>query len=316
MLPTQKIGILCPVYEEAENIEIFFEEFSMLFAEKGKRFQIEFLFLDNDSQDNSFQIIRRLNKENSNVHALKYEKNFGVMKSVYTGILNAPSHWAALAVFDCDLQDPPELILDLITPWEEGAKVVFGSRFERSESFTIKVLRKVYKSIEDALVDQTRSMESGAWLIDRRVITEISERDYFFPHLSGLIEDLGFKSVGVPYKRRARLRGSTKFNLPSYFKYAFDSLIDGTTLPLRFALFCSILIAVAAIGVSFYFLYLKFILAREFQEGIVAIIVLLLVNFAFNFLFLGIIGEYVGRIKTSRVTSRPAIIEEKIGLVK
>ena len=130
-----------------------------------------------------------------------------------------------------------------------------------------------------------------------------------------MIEDLGFKSVGVPYKRRARLRGATKFNFPSYFKYAFDGLIDGTILPLRFALFCSILIG-SFIGVSSYFIYLKFILAREFQEGIVAIIVLLLVNFSFNFLFLGIIGEYVGRIKTSRVTSRPAIIEEKIGLFK
>ena len=275
----------------------------------------EFLFLDNDSEDNSFQIMRRLVEENENVFALRYTSNFGVMKSIYTGILNAPADWAALAVFDCDLQDPPELVLNLLSEWRNGTKIVFGSRAKRQEGFLYKVLRKAYKRIETAMVGRARKVESGAWLIDRRVIDEIIDRDYFYPYLAGMIEDLGFKTKGIVYNRRARLRGGTKFNLVRYFKYAIDGLLDGSTLPLRFSFFCSLAIAFLAVSLSVYFIVLKFILGKEFQEGVVAIIVLILLNFAFNFLFLGIIGEYIGRIKTSHSHSRPAIIDEKLGKI-
>jgi len=311
----QKIGIICPVYNEAENIEIFFNEFTNIFKKNETGFEHEFLFLDNDSEDDSFQIMRRLVEENENVFALRYTSNFGVMKSIYTGILNAPVDWAALAVFDCDLQDPPELVLNLLSEWRNGTKIVFGSRAKRQEGFLYKVLRKAYKRIETAMVGRARKVESGAWLIDRRVIDEIIDRDYFYPYLAGMIEDLGFKTKGIVYNRRARLRGGTKFNLVRYFKYAIDGLLDGSTLPLRFSFFCSLAIAFLAVSLSVYFIVLKFILGKEFQEGVVAIIVLILLNFAFNFLFLGIIGEYIGRIKTSHSHSRPAIIDEKLGKI-
>ena len=308
-----KIGIICPVYNEAENIEIFFNEFTNIFIKTETGFEHEFLFLDNDSEDGSFQIMRRLVEENENVFALRYTSNFGVMKSIYTGILNAPADWAALAVFDCDLQDPPELVLSLLSEWRDGTKIVFGSRAKRQEGLVYKVLRNTYKRIETAMVGRARKVESGAWLIDRRVIDEIIDRDYFYPYLAGMIEDLGFKTKGIVYNRRARLRGGTKFNLVRYFKYAIDGLLDGSTLPLRFSFFCSLVIAFLAASLSVYFIVLKFILGKEFQEGVVAIIVLILLNFAFNFLFLGIIGEYIGRIKTSHSHSRPAIIDEKLG---
>ena len=308
-----KIGIICPVYNEAENIEIFFNEFAKIFAKTETDIEHEFLFLDNDSSDDSFQIIRRLVEENENVFALRYTSNFGVMKSIYTGILNAPTDWAALAVFDCDLQDPPELVLSLLREWRDGTRIVFGSRAKRQEAVIYKVLRKAYKRIETAMVGRARKVESGAWLIDRRVIDEIVDRDYFYPYLAGMIEDLGFKTKGIVYDRRARLRGGTKFSLVRYFKYAIDGLLDGSTLPLRFSFLCSLVIALLAVSLSVYFIVLKFILGKEFQEGVVAIIVLILLNFAFNFLFLGIIGEYIGRIKTSHSHSRPAIIDEKLG---
>ncbi len=124
--------------------------------------------------------------------------------------------------------------------------------------------------------------------------------------------ELGFKSKGIPYARVKRKLGQTKFNFFSYFSYATDGIVGGSTTPLKISIFFGILVGLASLSIAVYFVFAKFALHLEFQEGVVAMIVLMLLNFGINFFFLGTIGEYVGRIYKFEETRLPAIVEEKI----
>ncbi len=308
----QKIGICCPVHNEEENIKNFYNTYSNTLIEYENKYDIEFLFTDNCSDDHSFKILKDLVKENKNVSIIRYSKNFGVMKSIYTGIINAPDDWDALAVFDCDLQDPPSLINNFIQKWESGSKIVFGKRINREEPRIMSFMRKIYKKIYKLLQNEVQEIESGAWFLDKKIINELKRKNRFEPYLPGLINSLGFKSYSVPYNRNKRAKGVSKFNFFSYLSYAADGVVSGTMIPLRISIYFGIFVGILAIGLSFFFILAKFVFNISYAEGIAAMIVFTLFNFGINFFFLGIIGEYVGRVYNKKNIEDPAIIDEFI----
>lgn len=301
------ITILCPVYNESENVARFVSEFTGVLRTLSQRYSFEFLFADNCSTDDTLDRLIQLQRQHSNIRVIKYSRNFGVMKSIFTGIVN--SSYSACAVFDCDLQDPPELIIEFIKQWESGAKVVYGVRRKRDEGSVISFLRKRYRQIETYLKGYKVTIESGAWLLDERVIKELRTVP-FEPYLAGLIARLGFKSVGVPYDRRARLHGQSKFGLMKYFSYATDGLVSGTITPLRISIFCGVIFSLMSFLLGGYFVIAKLFLGVPFATGVAAAIVILLFGFGLNFLLLGVIGEYVGRLYLEKESSQLAIIEE------
>ena len=306
------IGICCPVFNEETNIEAFLQAYRKIEDVLGDKYEIKYLFLDNNSEDKSYEILRTLAASDSNIYVLKYSKNFGVMKSIYTGLISSPVEWDAVAVFDCDLQDPPNLLLKLIEKYEKGYALVYGKRIDRDEPKLITILRNIYLSINNKINTEDNKLESGAWLIDKKIILELKKRQYFTPHIPRLIGSLGFSSVHVDYNRLKRLRGETKFNIPKYFTYAIDAILSGSLFPLRLSIIISIIFAIISISSSIYFIVAKFILGIEFGEGVAAIIIILLINFSFNFLILGILGEYIGRIYKKDESDMPAIIDNKL----
>ena len=308
----KKIEICCPVYNEEENIEDFFVAYTKITqAHKGK-YIFSFLFSDNCSTDNSFNIIKTIASNNNNVSGIRYSRNFGVMKSIYTAIIESKSDCDAIAVFDCDLQDPPELLNKFIKEYENGFKVIYGKRIDRDEPYLMRFLRKCYKKIEAILQKNPSNLESGAWFLDKAIVEEITKNQYYQPYLSGLINNIGFKKTGVEYERLKRKKGITKFSYISYFLYAIDGIVGGSIVPLRISIFVGLIFGLLAIFLAIYFIIAKLFLGIDFAEGVAAIIILLLFNFAVNFFFLGIIGEYVGRIFKKEEDSLPAIIEERI----
>jgi dolichol-phosphate mannosyltransferase len=302
------ITILCPVFNESENVAHFVASFKNVIEPLEQRYQFEFLFADNCSTDDTLGCLMELQKQYSNIRILKYSRNFGVMKSIFTGIVNSNSN--ACAVFDCDLQDPPELIIDFIKEWENGAKIVYGVRRKREEDYLVGFLRKRYRQIETYLKGYKVTVESGAWLLDERVVHELRGVP-FEPYLSGLISRLGFRSVGVPYNRRARMHGTSKFGLIKYFSYATDGLVSGTITPLRLAVISGALLSVMSFILAGYFVVAKLFLGVPFATGVAAIIVIQLFGFGLTFLFLGVIGEYVGRLYLAKEASQLAIIEQQ-----
>ena len=306
------ITIFCPVYNEAENVIQFHRTFSDLIAPLCDRYSFRFLFADNRSTDGTFAILSDLATRNPDVGILRYSRNFGAMKSIYTGLLRASGD--AVAVFDCDLQDPPELLLDFIREWEGGAKIVFGQRKKRDEPLLITVLRKAFRGLERRLQKQPIEIESGAWLLDRRITDELRRRNRFEPYLAGLLSRLGFAAKGISYDRRRRLRGKSKFDLLSYFAYASDGVVSGTILPLRLSIVLGVAISFFSFLSMVYFVIAKFFLGASFAAGVAAAIIITLFSFGTNLIFLGILGEYVGRIYQMGDTDEPAIVDDTINL--
>jgi dolichol-phosphate mannosyltransferase len=211
------------------------------------------------------------------------------------------------------MQDPPELILELISKWESGNKIVYGKRKLRTENKTLHFLRKIQKKLEKLIKGYETNIESGAWFLDKIVVDEIKKYPYdsFLP---GLISRLGFKSDYVEYLRNVRKKGITKFNYKLYFLYGIDGLISGTITPLRISIVFSIFFAILCLISSIYFFLAKFVFEIIFQEGIAAVLIINLLSFSIIFFVLGIFGEYLGRIYIRNEDQRLAIIEKKINL--
>ncbi|MBU3612855.1 glycosyltransferase [Polynucleobacter sp. MG-27-Goln-C1] len=301
------VSILCPVYNESENVEDFFLEFNKCTLPYRDRYQFNYIFVDNNSEDDTCEKIKSLGLINKNITLIKYSRNFGYMKSIYTGFINSPDD--ACVIFDCDLQDPPSLLLDFLHYWEGGFKVVYGKRITRVESSLFSAFRKAYRRIENSIKGYQVQLETGSWFLDRCVIEEL-KKTKFDPYLPGLITRLGFKSKGVPYDRGIRKRGTSKVNYPHYFSYARDGLVSGNITPLRLASIFGFLFSATSFLLVFYIVIAKLYLGAPFASGVAFTITIVLFSFGINFLILGVIGEYIGRIYLERELTQPAIIEE------
>lgn len=308
----KRIAILCPVYNEEENIETFYARVSDVIAPIRDRYDFTFVFTDNCSSDATPRILRDLCDRTPNVAMIRYSRNVGAMKSIYTGMITVQAD--AMAVFDCDLQDPPELLLDFIKAWEDGAKIVYGRRMTRDEPRIITILRRGFRWIEQSLQGSRIDIESGAWFLDKRILDELRRRNRFEPYVAGLLSRLGFKVVGVPYNRRKREHGTSKFNFLSYFSYATDGIVSGTAVPLRLSILVGTLISGLSFLAMIYFLLAKFMFGAVFAAGVAASIIINLFGLGVNLIFLGIIGEYVGRIYLEKDYSEPAIIDEAVNV--
>ena len=306
------ITIFCPVYNEEENVEAFYEKINTVISPFRDRYDFKFLFADNRSTDDTVEKLREMCAYDPNVALIRYSRNFGAMKSIYTGMITVQTD--AVAVFDCDLQDPPELLVNFIEAWEGGAKIVYGRRMTRDEPRIITVLRRGFRRIERSLQRDGIEIESGAWFLDKRILDELRRRNRFEPYVAGLLSRLGFKTVGIPYNRRKRERGTSKFNFLSYFSYATDGMVSGTVVPLRLSILFGVLISSLSFLAMIYFLLAKFVFGASFAAGVAASIIINLFGFGANFIFLGIIGEYLGRIYLEKDSSEPAIIDEAINM--
>lgn len=306
----KEITVICPIYNEQENIKEFIKKFNEIFI-KNKKFNFSILFSDNASIDGSRKILKEVCQKNNNIKYIRYNKNHGVMKSIFTAINNVTSD--ACAVFDCDLQDTPELLLEFIKNWENGYKIVYGKRLKRKESFAMSFFRNIFKKFSYTLRGYDIEIESGAFFLDKNVIQDLKTYD-FDPFLPALIERLGFSKISVKYDRVERKYGQSKFNFFGYLSYAFDGLISGTIQPLRISIFCSFLFALISFISAIYFLIAKFYLNILFAEGIAAIIIINLFSFSLIFLFFGILGEYIGKIFLKDESKKLPKIAEKFNL--
>jgi glycosyltransferase involved in cell wall biosynthesis len=306
----KKITIICPVYNEEENINDFYYSFVQIF-EKLSSYDFAIIFADNKSTDKTLKLIEEICEKDKRISLLGYSRNFGVMKSVYTAISFVKTD--ACALFDCDMQDPPQLLFEFINKWNEGNKIVYGKRKFRKESKILFIFRKIQIKLEKFIKGYKTNIESGAWFLDKIVIDEIKKYPYdsFLP---GLINRLGFDSNYIEYDRNIRKKGQTKFNYKSYFSYGIDGLISGTITPLRISIVFSLIFAILCFLSSIYFILAKFVFKIIFQEGIAAILTINLLSFSIIFFVLSIFGEYLGRIYIRDENQKLAIVERKKNL--
>jgi dolichol-phosphate mannosyltransferase len=277
-------------------------------AQVDERYDFEYLFTDNHSTDRTFDILADLASRDTRVRAIRFSRNFGFQRSILTAYKNARGD-AAIQI-DCDLQDPPSLIPDFLQRWESGYHVVYGVRKTRHESWLMNATRRFFYRLIDSLSDDPLPHDAGDFrLVDRGVLDQLLEFDDSQPYLRGAIAAMGFDQIGIPYSRAERQHGESKFSFRELVGLALDGILNHSVVPLRIATYLGLLNSVVTIlGIVAYGIGRVFF-GRDWPPGFATIIVLILGSLSLNALFLGIIGEYLGRIYR-QVKRRPLTVIE------
>ena len=307
------ISIVVPVLNEEENVEPFYNAVKEELDQLGADYDYEFIFTDNRSTDATFERLQELAQRDERVKIARFSRNFGYQKSIFTGYCLAAGDCAV--EMDVDFQDPPRLLPQLIAKWQEGYEVVYGIRNTRSEDWVITQIRKLFYRLINLLSDDDLPLNAGDFrLVDRKVLTQLRVLYDATPYLRGTIANMGFNQIGIPYDRGERARGFGKFNYRTLVSLAIDGMLNHSIMPLRLATLTGFTIV---LGLILYFasiLVLTAFFHFEWPRGFATISVLVLISISLNALFLGIIGEYLGRIYR-QLKGRPfAIVDRTVNL--
>jgi dolichol-phosphate mannosyltransferase len=303
------VSLVVPVYNETEVIATFYDRVSRALSALDEC-AYEIIFIDDGSRDDSYAQLARFAAADSHVRVLKFSRNFGHQIAISAGIDHARG--GAVVIIDADLQDPPEVIASLVAKWREGFDVVYGVRSDREgETFIkLKTAAWYYKLLGRLTKIDIPPNVGDFRLLSRRVVDQLKqlrEKDRF---VRGLVSWLGFRQVGVLYKRDKRYAGETKYPFRKMVKFAFDGITSFSTVPLKLATWTGYAAALVAV------LYLASVFVQWMLgytvEGWATIMVALLFIGAVQLICIGILGEYLGRV-FNEVKPRPMyVIEEHL----
>jgi len=305
------LSIVVPVYNEESNIEPFYQGVTQALAELDGRYDLEFLFTDNCSTDGTFARLEALAASDPRVRVFRFTRNFGFQRSVLTGYRLARGD--AAVQIDVDLQDPPGLILEFVRHWEAGYKIVYGLRRSRQEPFLLHTGRKLFYRLIASISTDILPPDAGDFrLIDRCVLDLLRAYRDETPYLRGYITSLGYSQVGVPYDRAERVRGKSSFPLPKLINLALDGIVNHSTLPLRMASVLGLLLSAVAVVMIGIYVGAWLTHGSDWPAGFATLAVLILLSLAMNAIFLGILGEYLGRIYKQVKPGPLTIVERSI----
>jgi polyisoprenyl-phosphate glycosyltransferase len=310
--PKRLITICVPVFNEEPNIRPLYDALSPVIDQLSPHYDFELLFTDNHSNDGTFAALQALSTIDARIRVLRFSRNFGFQRSVLTAFLNASGD--AAVQIDCDLQDPPSLIIDFVKRWEQGYHVVYGIRSSRKESALMNATRRIFYRVIDWLSEDELPVDAGDFrLVDRCVLDQLKKFEDDQPYVRGTIAALGFEQIGIAYDRAERERGESKFDLKHLLGLALDGILNHSVVPLRIATFMGLGISMLTLFAIIFYTVGKVFFARDWPPGFASLIVLVLGSLSLNALFLGIIGEYLGRIY-KQVKRRPlTIVERELG---
>ena len=303
------VSILIPVRNEESNIDRCWRALAEFSSEYADKYRFEFLFTDNHSEDRSYELLKELSVRDERVRTFRLSRNFGYQASIHTAYMRCSGD--AAIQFDCDLQDPPDVMSRFLEYWEQGYKVVYGIREKREEGLLINFTRNLfYRLMKLSSSDESPEGAGDFRLVDRIVIEEMRRVDDQTPYLRGLISKIGFAQVGVPYTRGARVAGKSKFGLSALWALAWDGFTSHSISPLRIATVVGLLTAVGTMIFIATYLIGRLVPGADWPPGFATLVILILFGIFLNAVFLGIIGEYVGRIYLQVKRMPISIVEE------
>lgn len=313
--PRPLISLVVPVFNEESNVMPFYEAVNSALEVLAPRFEFEFVFTDNHSEDQTFPILKNLANSDFRVRAYRFSRNFGYQRSIMTGYARALG--AAAIQLDVDLQDPPELIGRFLDEWQAGADVVYGIRVKRQEHFLINLQRSLFYRLIDKLSEDKIPVDAGDFrLISRRVINLLTSFEDAQPYLRGTIATLGFRQVGIQYQRNARLRGESKFPFSKMMSLAIDGILNHSVVPLRFATYFGLAVSALTFLSIVGYSIAKLVFTSAWPAGFATLVALILASLSINAMMLGIIGEYLGRMYRQMKRQPLTIVEESVGIAR
>lgn len=307
------LSIIAPAYNEEENIKSFYNTIKPILDKLTKNWEV--IFIDDGSRDNTLEIITNLNKSDERIKVISFSRNFGKEIALTAGIDYADCD--VVIPIDTDLQDPPELIEDMIKYWKEGYDVVYAKRKVREgETFMKLFSASMFYKVMGKMAHINIPENVGDFrLLDRRVVLELRKLKEKTRFMKGIFSWVGFKSKEILFERKKRDAGETKFNFWGLWNFAIDGITSFSMFPLRIFLY-------SGFGVMFFsFLYALIIIFKTLYfgadlAGYPSIMVTILFFGGVNMFAIGVIGEYLGRVY-EEVKNRPLyIIDEMCGLEK
>jgi len=305
----KKISVLIPCYNEEENVEPISQAVVETLTRELPQYDYELVFIDNDSNDRTRSILRRLCEENPKIKAIFNARNFGQFNSPYYGMLQVTGDCVIEMV--ADFQDPVDLIPAYVKAWEEGYKIVIGIKTSSKESKIMYWLRSCYyrliKNLSD--VEQIEHF-TGSGLYDREFIEVLRGLNDPTPFLRGIVAELGYKRKEIPYEQPERRAGKTHNNFYKLYDAAMLSVTSYTKVGLRLATIFGAFCGVVSILVALVYLVMKLIWWDRFPAGMAPLLIGMMFLGSVQIFFIGLVGEYVLSIN-QRVMKRPLVIEEE-----
>ncbi len=281
-------SIVIPVFNEEEMILQMYEKLVPFLNNED-----EVLFINDGSTDTTVNEIKSLIEKDRRLKLINFSRNFGHQPAITAGLQY--SEGDVVIVMDCDLQDPPELIPELLKKWKEGYDVVHCIRKKRKEPLFKRVSYKLFYWLYTRLSDFETLMDSGDFsLMSRRVVNEINKMEEKAKFIRGLNLFVGFRHTAIEYERPGRFKGETKYNLIKLVKLALDGIFSFTTFPLRIMSFLGFCLLLSSFIMILVLVYYK--LSYKLLLGHTMTYVLILFFGGINLFCFGIIGEYIGKI--------------------
>ncbi|HOG21050.1 MAG TPA: glycosyltransferase family 2 protein [Flexilinea sp.] len=305
MKPTY--SVIVPVYNEKESLPVLYERMVSVMDQTGEPWEL--ILVDDGSFDGSSQIMRELSQKDPRVRVIFFARNFGHQIAVTAGMDHALGD--AAIVIDADLQDPPEVILELIEKWKEGYEVVYAVRTGREgESWFKKETASVFYRLIYKITDVKIPLDAGDFrLLDRKVLDVMNSMREKHRFLRGMSAWVGYKQIGVPYQRAPRYAGKTKYPLKKMILLAWNAITGFSYVPLQIAMILGFIVAFISILLIIVVIILR-INGNELVGQATTLISTLFLG-GVQLICLGIIGEYLGRIY-DEVKNRPLYIAAEI----
>jgi polyisoprenyl-phosphate glycosyltransferase len=300
-------SVVAPVYNEEETLPHFYRRVVDVMEGLGEPFEL--VLVNDGSRDGSYRVMRELHARDSRVRAVDFSRNFGHQVAISAGLDHARG--AAVIILDSDLQDPPEVIPELVARWRNGAEVVYAQRRRRPGETRFKLLTAAafYRLIARITAMDIPRDTGDFRLLDRRVVDTLVTMREHHRFMRGLSVWVGFRQEAVPYDRQERFAGVTKYPLANMVRFALDAITGFSYVPLQLASTLGFLLA----GLSLLGILLAAVLRLSgvaIQGQATTLVVVLLLG-GIQLIFLGIIGEYLGRIY-DEVRARPLYIVREV----
>lgn len=304
----KKISLVVPCYNEEGNVPEIYPKLTELMETLG-RYDYEIVFSDNDSTDNTAQILREIAAKDKRVKVILNNRNFGHECSLFHAILKASGD--AVIYLAADMQDPLELIPQFIERWENGALVVWGQKTGSTESKFMYWVRSLYYKIIKALspIKQYQHV-TGFGLYDRKLLEHFRNLCDPWPMLRNLVPYLGYKPELIPYKQAARKHGKSAHGFFKYFDTALNSLVHTSKVPLKIAIYGGFICSLLSFAAGLFYLIYKLVLWDNFEVGMAPVVIAVFFLASVQITFMGVMGEYILNI-LDRASFREYVIEKE-----
>ncbi|MCE9587118.1 MAG: glycosyltransferase family 2 protein [Verrucomicrobia bacterium] len=304
----KKISIVSGCFNEAGNVEELVARVAKV-MESLPGFEYEQIIIDNASTDGTQEILRKLAAGNPRLKLILNARNFGHIRSPYHGLMQASGD--AAIYLASDLQEPPELIPEMIKKWEEGAKAVVAIKESSDESTLFFAVRRLYYLLVEGLAEfKTVKNFTGFGLYDRVILDYCRKVADPYPYFRGQISEIGLPIAEISYHQPARKRGITKNNFFTLYDLAMLGITNHSKVPLRLAAMLGFVMAIFSLLVALVYLIYKLIFWYSLPVGTAPLVIGLFFFASVQLFFIGILGEYIGAIHT-QVLKRPLVVEKE-----